>query len=515
MALINCPECNKEVSDKAEMCPNCGFGVAKYVIRQNKIEKIQEEAEKEAYLYVKRKKKEEKEKAEREKRAEKDRKNRIYDEAVNKYKSEFSKGVKEAEELFSTISGWKDSDTYLNKCEDRINELRQREALQEEKCKKRNKKIMIATVITGICIGLIVGSYNYYKKVIVPRNIYESAMRSVQNGDYEEAIEILETIIDYKDAKQQIEIATEGIYERDYATAKGLVVEQKYDEALEILKNMENRDDVNELITMCENALKYQEAIELAENEKYRDAISILEDIEDFRDSADILAEYRIEADYLDAINYADSGNYQNAILLFENLGDYKDAKERSVELCYQFGISEFEKEHYATAKDYLERVSDNKDVNDILSECELQLFYADLYVTAQKSIIAGNLYEALSYFRQLPADYRDTAYKIEICNKYKNVVGEWQCVGYEGADNRWITDEYACSKLDFGVKLDNNYNLYLSDYKYDYSDLKFTGTTLSWVAVHSKHTLNISTGTVKINGYNSSYKESYIRVTP
>ena len=24
MALINCPECNKEISDKAKSCPNCG-----------------------------------------------------------------------------------------------------------------------------------------------------------------------------------------------------------------------------------------------------------------------------------------------------------------------------------------------------------------------------------------------------------------------------------------------------------------------------------------------------------
>ena len=24
MALINCPECNKEISDKALVCPNCG-----------------------------------------------------------------------------------------------------------------------------------------------------------------------------------------------------------------------------------------------------------------------------------------------------------------------------------------------------------------------------------------------------------------------------------------------------------------------------------------------------------
>ncbi|CAK7025569.1 zinc ribbon domain-containing protein [Saezia sanguinis] len=27
MALINCPECNKEVSDKAETCPNCGIKI--------------------------------------------------------------------------------------------------------------------------------------------------------------------------------------------------------------------------------------------------------------------------------------------------------------------------------------------------------------------------------------------------------------------------------------------------------------------------------------------------------
>lgn len=27
MALIDCPECNKEISDKAQSCPNCGFPI--------------------------------------------------------------------------------------------------------------------------------------------------------------------------------------------------------------------------------------------------------------------------------------------------------------------------------------------------------------------------------------------------------------------------------------------------------------------------------------------------------
>lgn len=35
MALIKCPECEKEISDKAEVCPNCG-----YPINTNKIENV-------------------------------------------------------------------------------------------------------------------------------------------------------------------------------------------------------------------------------------------------------------------------------------------------------------------------------------------------------------------------------------------------------------------------------------------------------------------------------------------
>ncbi len=27
MALVKCPECGKEVSDLANACPNCGYGV--------------------------------------------------------------------------------------------------------------------------------------------------------------------------------------------------------------------------------------------------------------------------------------------------------------------------------------------------------------------------------------------------------------------------------------------------------------------------------------------------------
>ncbi|MFW5669556.1 MAG: zinc ribbon domain-containing protein, partial [Acetivibrio ethanolgignens] len=34
MALINCPECGKEISDKAVSCPNCGVPIAKPIKKE-------------------------------------------------------------------------------------------------------------------------------------------------------------------------------------------------------------------------------------------------------------------------------------------------------------------------------------------------------------------------------------------------------------------------------------------------------------------------------------------------
>ena len=35
MALIKCPECQKEISDKAMICPNFGFPISKYLIEND------------------------------------------------------------------------------------------------------------------------------------------------------------------------------------------------------------------------------------------------------------------------------------------------------------------------------------------------------------------------------------------------------------------------------------------------------------------------------------------------
>lgn len=47
MALINCPECEKEASDTAKTCPNCGFAIAEHIANDRKRAK-KEEADKQA-----------------------------------------------------------------------------------------------------------------------------------------------------------------------------------------------------------------------------------------------------------------------------------------------------------------------------------------------------------------------------------------------------------------------------------------------------------------------------------
>jgi DNA-directed RNA polymerase beta' subunit len=42
MALINCLECRKEISDKASACPHCGAPVDNQIIERKKLEQKQQ-----------------------------------------------------------------------------------------------------------------------------------------------------------------------------------------------------------------------------------------------------------------------------------------------------------------------------------------------------------------------------------------------------------------------------------------------------------------------------------------
>lgn len=376
MAIIKCPECNKKVSDKAEACPCCGFGVLKYIERQEKIAKIQEEAGAEAYLYVKRRKNEEWERAEQIKRATEERKNGIYDKAISLYVSESFTDVEEAEALFLSIPGWKDSDTYLEKCRGRIDEFRQQEIVQKEKNRKKKRKIIIIIAVCLIAAGIVSGGYGYYKAVVVPQNIYDSAVNNIQEGNYEEAIKQLETIVEYKDV-------AEKLVEVKYLEAENLAGNQEYAEALKLLEEIEDKRDVRKQKVRYENAVKYEEALTMMESENYKAAIDLLK-YNDFDTDDEKLKECYVKLAYEEL----EKEEYDSALEYFE-LADYQG--EGYQRAYYEKGVDAYEGMLYDTAIECFEIIVDYKDSADMLSKIKDRCYISD----TDRKLMCGYWYKA------------------------------------------------------------------------------------------------------------------------
>lgn len=80
---------------------------------------------------------------------------------------------------------------------------------KKAKSKKLKKIIAKVSMILIVCCAVVIGSIIGYDKIFSPMVQYNQAQRLLDGGNYEEAFEILEKIIDYKDSQT---IYTEALY---------------------------------------------------------------------------------------------------------------------------------------------------------------------------------------------------------------------------------------------------------------------------------------------------------------
>lgn len=116
--------------------------------------------------------------------------------------------------LFETISGWRDADEQISVCGQKISELNARAEAQHlaeerialekrkaaEKAKKRRKKA-ITVGVSAICafVALVVVLIT----IIIPNYRYNTAITSLDAGNYVEAYEILRALDGYKDSSEK------------------------------------------------------------------------------------------------------------------------------------------------------------------------------------------------------------------------------------------------------------------------------------------------------------------------
>lgn len=225
---------------------------------------------------------------------------------------------------------------------------------------------------------------------------YNKAEDALNNSSYDEAIELYESITNYKDSDEKL-------HEAKYRKADALVQDREYDEAITLYRDLAVYKDSADKI----NDVTYQKGKHLLEQNLFVDAISIFTNLGDYKDSKDVLKEasyqyaYQLveKSQFLDAIEifnslgeykesksmitecnyrqgsvYISNKEYEKAINLYESLGNYKDSKTQKKEALYQKALSNIEQRNNENAYKTLVSLGDYKDAKKLLNNFQYMI---------------------------------------------------------------------------------------------------------------------------------------------
>ena len=212
---------------------------------------------------------------------------------------------------FKRIQNYKDSNSYIEKCEKRIEEINEENKIIEENNKKLRKRILICAAIV---LFMAFSYYLYDINVVIPAKKYEEATQLLENNKYDEAITVFEELGNYSDSTSLIE-------KSKYKKGLELLNNGQYADAIAVFKEIEDYEDSSIQI----NEAKYRNGKELYDSGDYDDAINLLNEIIDYKDSQEIV----YFSMYRKAILLREKQDFDGAILLFKVLGDFEDASDQ------------------------------------------------------------------------------------------------------------------------------------------------------------------------------------------
>lgn len=136
------------------------------------------------------------------------RKDAVYSSGKSKMSDYKISNYEAAIETFETISGWRDADKQIAVCKDKIEEIKAKEEelrIAIEKATKRRNKIVAITVL--ILCSVVAFCVIFISVIILnnKKSSYNSAIALMDDGKYEEAISVFESLNGFKDSEVQIE----------------------------------------------------------------------------------------------------------------------------------------------------------------------------------------------------------------------------------------------------------------------------------------------------------------------
>ena len=171
------------------------------------------------------------------------------------------------------LAEYLDSADYIEKCKERMDAKEtqlQIEAKAKEGKRKRLILFAVGAVIVVAAVAIIIG-------FMIPKRNYSKAEKLLEDGKYEEAVNVFESLGEYGNSSERI--------------------------------------------LDC----YYQQAVELINNGEYEKVAELLDDVSDYQDVDELFLECYYEL----AEAYLDDGLYVEAARLFGQAGDYSDAPQR------------------------------------------------------------------------------------------------------------------------------------------------------------------------------------------
>ena len=225
-------------------------------------------------------------------------KNAIY----NQTKSVISKQVVNISEYqsaiaaFNKIRGWKDTDTQIIICQQKIEELkikaeeerlereRKAEIARVEAAKQAKRKKMVMAIVIGIIL-IAIAFIVVLNNVIIPNSKYNDALALMNAEKYQEAMSAFESLDGYKDSDIKAAECHTAILDSKYIQAIALMDDGQYKKAEEIFVVIGNHKDSNDKLNEC----IYQQAVSFRNDKNWDAANPLFEKIKGYKDSAELI----------------------------------------------------------------------------------------------------------------------------------------------------------------------------------------------------------------------------------
>lgn len=317
----------------------------------------------------------------------------LYKEASGLFNRGSEEDLLSAIEIFDALGSYKDSSNKVyegknkiskaraDEADRKLEEQRQNEIAEierkkkefEDKQKKRIVTIIGTVAIVSVAIIVVAVSVSNSKK----NDKYQKAVAYFDQGEYEEAMALFESLGEYKDSSDFLNTTQERIATREdtYNRGVGYYEEGLYSEAIACFQLVDNYLDSKDYSEKTAREL-YSIAETLFEEEQYqacRETLSSIPETSSYYSKVaslakkvdDVLIEIQNAQTYEQAVSYYNNEDFDNAQRLFISIGGYQDSNEflNSIgQHYYDQANNYFQQSDYSSCCDTLLRIDTSEE---------------------------------------------------------------------------------------------------------------------------------------------------------